>query len=68
MKHVLRMQRRIVDLIQQKKDKEAHSLQKLLLHSYDAWRVAIFHVTKENQGRITPGVDKKIVVTDEERV
>lgn len=67
LKHVTTLQRRIYTAQQQGKSKKVHSLQKLLLHSHDAQRLAVFQVTKLNTGHTTAGVDDYLCLTDDDR-
>jgi len=65
--HVIKIQRRIYTAIRQKNIKQAHALQKLILHSHDAYRMATYQVTKVNTGRLTAGTDDYVCITDTER-
>jgi len=48
--------------------KKVKNLQKLMLRSRANWLVSIRRVTQINRGRRTPGVDREIVTTPEERL
>ena len=48
--------------------KKVASLQKLMLRSRASWMWSIRRVTQINKGRRTPGVDREIITTPEERV
>src|SRR5688500_13341653 len=48
--------------------KKVKNLQKLMLRSRANWLVSIRRVTQINRGRRTPGVDREVVTTPEERL
>lgn len=48
--------------------KRTRDLQRLMLKSRANWLEAIRRVTQINQGRRTPGVDREVITTPEERV
>ncbi len=63
-REVRRLQARIVKATQEGRHGKVKALQWLLTHSFSAKALAVKRVT-ENQGRKTPGVDKKIWSTPE---
>jgi RNA-directed DNA polymerase len=48
--------------------KKVGNLQKLMLRSRANWLQSIRRVTQINKGKRTPGVDREIITTPEERV
>jgi len=66
-KRIRRIQRRIYKAQRQNKPKLVHALQKRLLFSIDAKLLAVHHVTTLNKGRKTPGVDKLIATTNQQK-
>lgn len=48
--------------------KQVVNLQKLMLRSRANWLQSIRKVTQINKGRRTPGVDRQVITTPEERI
>lgn len=65
---VSRIQHRIYKASRKGDTKRVHWLQKFLIRSLDAKLLAVRQVTSLNKGKLTAGVDKKVVVTAEERI
>jgi len=65
-RNVCRLQARIVKAIQAGRWGKAKALQHLLTHSFSGKALAVRRVT-ENQGKRTPGVDRKTWDTPEEK-
>ena len=65
-KIVNRLQARIVQATKEGKQNKAKALQRLLTHSFSGKALAVKRVT-ENQGKNTPGVDKVLWSTPEEK-
>ena len=65
-RNVCRLQARIVKAIQAGRWGKAKALQHLLTHSFSGKALAVRRVT-ENQGKRTPGVDREIWDTPEEK-
>ena len=65
---VRRLRQRIFVASKQGDLKKVGSLQKLMLRSRSNWLKSIRQVTQINKGRRTPGVDRKVITTPEERV
>jgi RNA-directed DNA polymerase len=63
---VCRLQARIVKAIQEGRWGKVKALQYLLTHSFSGKALAIRRVT-ENQGKVTPGVDRQIWDTPEKK-
>src|ERR671926_1067516 len=64
--HVRRLQARIVQAMKAGKWGKVQALQHLLTHSFSGKALAVKRVT-ENQGKNTPGVDKVLWSTPEEK-
>ncbi len=64
---LFRLQKRVYKAIQVGDKQKAKSLQKLILKSTAARRLAIRQVTQLNAGKKTAGIDKKASLTFEER-
>src|SRR4028119_2433275 len=65
---LFRLQKRVYKAIQVGDKQKAKSLQKLILKSTAARRLAIRQVTQLNAGKKTAGIDKKASLTFEERL
>jgi RNA-directed DNA polymerase len=65
-RNVRRLQARIVKAVGEKRWGKVKALQHLLTHSFSGRVVAVRRVT-ENQGKMTPGVDKEIWNTPEKK-
>src|SRR2546421_3324058 len=65
-RNVRRLQARIVKATQEKRWGKVKALQRLLTHSFSGKALAVKRVT-ENQGKRTPGVDKMIWDTPQEK-
>jgi RNA-directed DNA polymerase len=65
---VLRYQTRIFKASKENNISKVRCLQKQLLNSLDAKLVAVRRVTTLNKGKETAGVDKKIFITDSQKV
>ncbi|WP_197460903.1 reverse transcriptase N-terminal domain-containing protein, partial [Ferroacidibacillus organovorans] len=66
-RHVLRLQRQLVHAVEQGKRKAMRHFKWLIRNSHHVKLLAIRHVTQENQGRRTPGVDGKTYTTPAQR-
>ena len=66
-RHVLRLQRQLVNAVEQGKRKVVRHIKWLVRTSYHVKLLAIRHVTQENRGRRTAGVDGEIYTTAEQR-
>jgi len=64
---VKRYQTRIYKASRDNNSAKVRCLQKRLLRSFDAKLMAVRHVTTLNKGKKTPGIDKKIFVTDSQK-
>lgn len=64
---VRNLQRRIFRAAQQKNCKKVKHLTRLLLRSYSNLLISVRETTIINQGRKTPGIDGKVILTDEAR-
>ncbi len=62
------LQRRIFRARKLGQWKQLRRLQKLLLRSYANLLDSVRRITQENKGKNTPGVDKEVIKTPEERV
>ena len=62
-RHVLRLQRQLAHAVEQGKRKAVRHYKWLIRTSHHVKLLAIRHVTQENQGRRTPGVDGKTYTT-----
>jgi RNA-directed DNA polymerase len=67
-KLIRNLQRRIFRARKLGQWKQLRSLQKLLLRSYANLLDSVRRITQENEGKNTPGVDKEVIKTPEERV
>jgi RNA-directed DNA polymerase len=65
---IFRLQARIYQAAKLGNRRKVHDLQVLLLHSFAARCLAVRQVTQRNRGKQTPGVDGRIVVSDDERL
>ena len=65
---VRRLQQRIFKAEQAGNRKQVRNLQKLLLRSRANTLVSVRRVTQHNTGRRTPGVDRQVALTSEDRV
>lgn len=66
-RHVLRLQRQLGSAVEQNNRKVVRRVKWLIRTSYHATLLAIRHVTQENKGRHTPGVDGKTYTTPSQR-
>jgi RNA-directed DNA polymerase len=66
-RHVLRLQRQLVNAVEQGKRRVVRHIKWLIRTSYHAKLLAIRHVTQENRGRRTAGVDGEIYTTAKRR-
>lgn len=66
-RHVLRLQRQLVNAVEQGKRRVVRHIKWLIRTSYHVKLLAIRHVTQENRGRRTAGVDGEIYTTAERR-
>ena len=64
---VRRLQQRIFKAEQEGNRKQVRNLQKLLLRSRANTLVSVRRVTQHNTGRRTPGVDRQVALTSEDR-
>ena len=64
---VRRLQQRIFKAEQEGNRKQVRNLQKLLLRSRANTLVSVRRVTQHNTGRHTPGVDRQVALTSEDR-
>ena len=64
---VRRLQQRIFKAEQEGNRKQVRNLQKLLLRSRANTLVSVRRVTQHNAGRRTPGVDRQVALTSEDR-
>jgi RNA-directed DNA polymerase len=64
---VRRLQQRIFKAEQEGNQKQVRNLQKLLLRSRANTLVSVRRVTQHNAGRRTPGVDRQVALTSEDR-
>ena len=64
---VRRLQQRIFKAEQEGNRKQVRNLQKLLLRSQANTLVSVRRVTQHNTGRRTPGVDRQVALTSEDR-
>ena len=64
---VRRLQQRIFKAEQEGNRKQVRNLQKLLLRSRANTLVSVRRVTQRNAGRRTPGVDRQVALTSEDR-
>jgi len=64
---VRRLQERIFKAVRDGNVHRAKELMKLLARSESAKLLAIYRVTQQNDGRITPGIDGKVYLTTEAR-
>ena len=67
-KLIRNLQRRIFRARKLGQWKQLRRLQKLLLRSYANLLDSVRRITQENKGKNTPGVDKEVIKTPEERV
>jgi len=67
-KDVRNLRQRIFAASKENNLKKVGNLQKLMLRSRANWLQSIRRVTQINKGRRTPGVDREIITTPEERV
>jgi len=65
---VFRLQLRIFKAAKNKEFSKMYKLQKLLISSYSAKYLAVRRVTQDNAGKRTPGVDKRIITTNKEKL
>lgn len=65
---VRKIQHRIYKASQSGDIKRVHWLQKFLVGSWDAKLLAVRQVTVLNKGKSTPGVDKQVITTAEQRI
>lgn len=65
---VKRLQGRIYRASKKGDKKGANNLMKLLVRSESAKLLAIYTITQNNKGRITPGIDGKFYLTSEDRM
>jgi len=66
-RHVLRLQRQLAHAVEHHNRKAVRHYKWLIRTSHHTKLLAIRHVTQENQGRRTPGVDGRTYTTPEER-
>jgi len=66
-RHVLRLQRQLAHAVEQNNRKVVRHFKWLIRTSHHTKLLAIRHVTQENVGRHTPGVDGKTYTTPKER-
>ncbi|MHB1683542.1 MAG: group II intron reverse transcriptase/maturase [Bacilli bacterium] len=66
-RHVLRLQRQLAHAVEHNNRKAVRHFKWLIRTSHHTKLLAIRHVTQENQGRRTPGVDGKTYTTSEKR-
>lgn len=66
-RHVLRLQRQLVNAVEQGNRRAVRHFKWLIRTSYHAKLLAIRHVTQENRGRRTAGVDGKTYTTAKQR-
>ena len=67
-KRIFRLQRRIYEASKIGNKSRLYFLQNLLINSVDAKLLAVLQVSSLNQGRKTPGVDKKVATTGDEKL
>jgi RNA-directed DNA polymerase len=67
-KSIRNLRRRIYRATQDGQWNRVRSLMKLMLRSHSNLLLSVRRVTQENQGKKTPGIDKKIALTPEKRV
>jgi RNA-directed DNA polymerase len=66
-RHVLRLQKRIFRATQQGDVRTVHKLQKLLVKSWYARLLAVRHITQDNRGKPTAGIDGAKSLTPPQR-
>jgi RNA-directed DNA polymerase len=66
-RHILRLQRQLVNAVEYGNRKAVRHLKWLIRNSHHAKLLAIRHVTQENRGRRTAGVDGKTYITAKQR-
>ena len=66
-RHVLRLQRQLVNAVEQGNRRAVRHFKWLIRTSHHAKILAIRHVTQENRGRRTAGVDGKTYITAKQR-
>ena len=66
-RHVLRLQRQLAHAVEHNNRKAVRHYKWLIRTSHHTKLLAIRHVTQENRGRRTPGVDGKTYATPEKR-
>lgn len=66
-RHVLRLQRQLVNAVERGKRRVVRHIKWLIRTSYHVKLLAIRHVTQENRGRRTAGVDGEIYTTAKQR-
>ncbi|MCF8568603.1 reverse transcriptase N-terminal domain-containing protein [Alicyclobacillus tolerans] len=66
-RHVLRLQRQLVNAVEQGNRRAVRHFKWLIRTSHHAKLLAIRHVTQENRGRRTAGVDGKTYITAKQR-
>lgn len=62
------LQRRLVKAATARDTRQISQLIRLMLHSYSFKIVAVEQVTRKNKGKKTPGVDGRLILTNEERI
>jgi RNA-directed DNA polymerase len=67
-KSILRLQQRIYKASLNKKTRKLHRLQRRLITSEEARAISIKRVTEQNRGRKTPGVDRKIIIKNSDKI
>ena len=67
-KNISRLQQRIYKASLNKETRKLHRLQRRLLINEEARAISIKRVTELNRGRKTPGVDRKIIVNNNEKI
>jgi RNA-directed DNA polymerase len=67
-RRVKNLRQRIFRATQKQQWKQARNLMKLMLRSYSNLLLAVRRVTQENAGKGTPGIDRKLALTDKSRM
>ena len=67
-KNISRLQQRIYKASLNKETRKLHRLQRRLLINEEARAISIKRVTELNRGRKTPGVNRKIIVNNKEKI
>lgn len=66
-REVKRLQKRIFKSVREGDNHRAKELMKLLARSESAKLLAIYKITQQNEGRLTPGIDGKVYATADAR-